>query len=188
MAEELRKTGISVIGDVPWGTHFCSFYETKQDLLDILIPFFKTGLESNEFCLWILSSSELLTMQEASNALQEVLPDLHRYMAEKSIELIGHDWFLNGGSFDFRRVANRFKEKSDEALSRGYVGMRVNASPAWLESNNPKELRTFEAEVDQLYRHERIIASCTYPIGSSRADFLMDVARNHKFAIARRHG
>jgi PAS domain S-box-containing protein len=145
-------------------------------------------LESNEFCLWIVSSSELLTMQEASNALQEVLPDLHRYMAEKSIELIGHDWFLNGGSFDFRRVANRFKEKSDEALSRGYVGMRVNGSPAWLETNNPKELRTFEAEVDQLFRHERIIASCTYPIGSSRADFLMDVARNHKFAIARRHG
>jgi len=188
MATEFRKSGISVVGDVPWGTHFCSFYETKQDLLDILIPFFKTGLESNEFCLWIVSSSELLTMQEASNALQEVLPDLHRYMAEKSIELIGHDWFLNGGSFDFRRVANRFKEKSDEALSRGYVGMRVNASPAWLETNNPKELRTLEAEVDQLFRHERIIASCTYPIGSSRADFLMDVARNHKFAIARRHG
>jgi PAS domain S-box-containing protein len=189
MATELRKTGISVVGDVPWGTHFCSFYETKQDLLDILIPFFKTGLKNNEFCLWIISNSELLTMQEARNALHEILPDLDRHIAEKSIELVGHDdWFLNGGSFDFRRVANRFKEKSDEALSRGYVGMRVNASPAWLETNNPKELRTFEAEVDQLYRHERIIASCTYPIGSSRADFLMDVARNHKFAIARRHG
>src|SRR5258707_8843930 len=188
MALELRDTGISVVGDVPWGTHFCSFYDTKQDLLDILIPFFKTGLERNEFCLWIISNSELLTMQEASNALQAVLPDLHRYMAEESIEVIGHDWFLNGGSFDFRRVTNRFKQKVDEALARGYVGMRVNASPAWLETSNGKRLRKFEAEVDQLYRHERIIASCTYPIGSSRADFLLDVARNHRFAIARRHG
>src|SRR5260370_2555255 len=33
-----------------------------------------------------------------------------------------------------------------------------------------------------------IFASCTYPIGWSRADFLLDVARNHRFAIARRHG
>jgi PAS domain S-box-containing protein len=188
MAEELRNTGISIVGDVPWGTHFCSFYDTKQDLLDILIPFFKTGLKNNEFCLWIISNSELLTMQEARNALQEVLPDLDQHMGKKSIEFAGHDWFLNGGSFDFRRVANRFKEKSDEALSRGYAGMRVNASPAWLETNNPKELRTLEAEVDQLYRHERIIASCTYPIGSSRADFLLDVARKHRFAIARRRG
>src|SRR6266849_582537 len=96
MASELRDTGISVVGDMPWGTHFCCFYETKQDLLDILIPYFKTGLENHEFCLWIISNSELLTMQEARNALQAVLPDLHRYMAEKSIEVIGHDWFLNG--------------------------------------------------------------------------------------------
>src|SRR6266849_3410451 len=188
MAPELRDTGISFVGDMPWGTHFCSFYETKPDLLDILIPFFKTGLKNNEFCLWIISDSELLTMQEARNALQEVLPDLNQYVCEKSIEVAGHDWFLNGGSFDFRRVANRFKEKVDEALSRGFVGMRVNGSPAWLETSNGKELRTFEAEVDQLFPHERIIASCTYPIGSSRADFLLDVARNHRFAIARRHG
>ena len=188
MAPELRDTGISVVGDVPWGTHFCSFYDTKRDLLDILIPFFKTGLENNEFCLWIISNSELLTMQEARNALQEVLPDLNQYVCEKSIEFAGHDWFLNGGSFDFRRVANQFKQKVDEALARGFVGMRVNGSPAWLETSNGKELRTFEAEVDQLFPHERIIASCTYPIGSSRADFLLDVARNHRFAIARRHG
>src|SRR5229473_703232 len=188
MAPELRDTGISVVGDVPWCTHFCSFYDTKRDLLDILIPFFKTGLENNEFCLWIISNSELLTMQEARNALQEVLPDLNQYVCEKSIEFAGHDWFLNGGSFDFRRVANQFKQKVDEALARGFVGMRVNGSPAWLETSNGKELRTFEAEVDQLFPHERIIASCTYPIGSSRADFLLDVARNHRFAIARRHG
>jgi PAS domain S-box-containing protein len=188
MTPELRHTGISIVGDVPWGTHFCSFYDTKQDLLDILIPFFKTGLKNNEFCLWIISNSELLTMQEARNELQEVFPELDQHMGKKSIEFADHDWFLNEGPFDFRRVANQFKEKVDEALARGYVGMRVNGSPAWLETSNPKELRKFEAEVDQLFPHERIIASCTYPIGSSRADFLLDVARKHRFAIARRHG
>ena len=49
-----RKTGISVIGDRPWGTHFCRFYETKRDLLDTLVPYFKAGLENNEFCLCAL--------------------------------------------------------------------------------------------------------------------------------------
>jgi len=188
-ASELRKTGVSVIGDVRWGTHFCYFYETKQDLLDLLIPYFKTGLEGNEFCLLIISNSELLKMEEAANALHGVLPDLDRYVAKRSMEFVGHDaWFLNGGSFDFQRVANQFKEKVDKALARGFVGMRVSASPAWLETSNPKGLRKFEAEVDQLYHHERIIASCTYPIGRSKADFLLDVARNHQFAIARRNG
>jgi hypothetical protein len=52
---DARHTGITVIGDVPWGTHFCQFYQDKQDLIDILVPYFKAGLENNEFCIWITS-------------------------------------------------------------------------------------------------------------------------------------
>lgn len=54
MVTELREAGISVVGRMPWGTHFCHFYETREDLLDTLIPYFKTGLENNEFCLWVV--------------------------------------------------------------------------------------------------------------------------------------
>jgi hypothetical protein len=51
MNEKLRKSGIDIAGDVPWGTHICQFYDSKEDLADILIPYFKLGLENNEFCL-----------------------------------------------------------------------------------------------------------------------------------------
>jgi MEDS: MEthanogen/methylotroph, DcmR Sensory domain len=50
MASERRKTGISVVGDRPWGTHLCLFYETKEDLLEIVLPYFKAGFESGEYC------------------------------------------------------------------------------------------------------------------------------------------
>jgi MEDS: MEthanogen/methylotroph, DcmR Sensory domain len=55
MTPALRKTGISLVGDMPWGTHFCHFYETKEDLLDTLAPYFKAGLEEDEFCVWMVS-------------------------------------------------------------------------------------------------------------------------------------
>src|SRR5258708_13465676 len=48
---ELRKTGIGVVGDVPWGPHFFMVYETKQDLLDTLVPYSKAGLETADPCL-----------------------------------------------------------------------------------------------------------------------------------------
>ena len=63
MSKTLRSTGVNVLGDVPWGSHVCVFYESGDDLLDTVIPFFKTGLESNEYCLWALS--EPPTMQDA---------------------------------------------------------------------------------------------------------------------------
>ena len=37
MITELRKTGVDVVGDMPWGTHFCLFYETQADLLEITV-------------------------------------------------------------------------------------------------------------------------------------------------------
>jgi PAS domain S-box-containing protein len=189
MAIELRKTGISVVGDVPWGTHFCCFYETKEDLLDILVPYFKVGLENDEFCLWVISKSELLTMEEATSALRKALPDLDRYIAEERIQVIAHDeWFLEGRAFDLHRVVNRFKQKVDEALAKGYAGIRVNGSPAWIQKEDGKELLEFEGELDKLFPTERIIASCTYPLAGSKAAGLLDVIRTHQFAVARRHG
>src|SRR6267378_1170513 len=189
MTSELRKTGISVVGDVPWGAHFCYFYETKQDLLDVLIPYFKTGLENKEFCLWVISNSELLTVEEATSALRNALPDLDRYVAERSIEVVGHeDWFLSGDTFDPHTVANRFRKKLNEALARGYAGMRINGSPAWLRDAGPQELRKFEAELDKLFPNERTIASCTYPLASIGGEEIFDVVRTHQFAIARRQG
>lgn len=189
MEEELRKSGISVVGDVPWGTHFCTFYETTQDLLDILVPFFKTGLENKEFCLWIISNSELLTIEEAKNALRSVRADLESDLSEGKIELAHHDqWFLNGDVFNAKRVAHRFEERLNQALAKGYDGMRVNGSPAWLYKDNDGELIKFERTVDELYPGLRIVASCTYPIPHSAASTLLSVADAHRFVITRRRG
>src|ERR1700682_4387469 len=96
---ELRKTGISVIGDVRWGTHFCYFYETKRDLLDTLALYFKTSLENKEICL--LVGSQPLTVEEAKRVLGQAVPDLDRHLKERSLEIHAHDeWYLHNGQCD----------------------------------------------------------------------------------------
>jgi hypothetical protein len=42
----LRRTGIRLLGEIPWGTHVCVFYETREDLLDTATAYFKVGLDS----------------------------------------------------------------------------------------------------------------------------------------------
>lgn len=37
---------------MPWGQHVSLFYETKEDLFEIVVPYLKTGLKSNDFCMW----------------------------------------------------------------------------------------------------------------------------------------
>ena len=55
VAPGLRDTGIEVIGHSAWGTHFCQLYETRQDLIDVLVPCFAAGLKHNEYCMWVTS-------------------------------------------------------------------------------------------------------------------------------------
>jgi hypothetical protein len=83
MATPLRKTGVDLVGDIPWGTHFCHFFETKEDLLDTLLPYFKAGLQGRELCLWVVA--EPIGVDDARNKLRRVVPDLDRHVAERSI-------------------------------------------------------------------------------------------------------
>ena len=186
-ASELRKTGISVIGDVRWGTHFCYFYETKQDLLDTLVLYFKAGLEDNEFCLWVVS--QLLTVEEARHALGQAVPDLDRHLAKGSLEIHGHDeWYLHNGEYEAERVIQRWREKLNEALARGYPGMRASGDTAWVQKDQWRGFREYEQAFDALSAGQRMIVLCTYPLTTSPAAQIFDVARLHQVAVARRHG
>src|SRR3979411_1424605 len=99
MYTEMRKTGVDVVGDMPWGTHFCLFYETRAELLDTLVACCKAGLESQEFCLWVVA--EPLTQEDARRELKRAVPDFDRYLADHSIEIVAaHDWYLQDGTFD----------------------------------------------------------------------------------------
>jgi MEDS: MEthanogen/methylotroph, DcmR Sensory domain len=115
MVTALRRTGIGAAGDMPWGTHFCHFYETKDDLLETVVAYFKARLEDYEFCM-----SEPLTEDEAWGALRHVLPDLDRHVSDRSIEMFrAREWYLKGGKFDLGRVTAAWNSKLDGTLARG---------------------------------------------------------------------
>src|SRR5882672_10018080 len=126
------SSGIEILGEISWGTHFCQFYETKHDLLEILVPYFKTGLENREFCLWIVSNPQL-TIGEAKAALKKAIPDLDQHVADGNIEILNAtEWYLEGDVFGLERVIDEWDEKHKWALTRGYTGMRASGDTLWL--------------------------------------------------------
>ena len=184
---QLRKTGIGVVGDVPWGTHFLMFYENKKDLLDTLVPYFKAGLETGELCLW--GVSEPLTEEEARNALRQAVPEFDRYLTNGSIEFFGgRRFYVSGDHLDLQQAIRSWAEKTDAALARGYAGLRVSAGTAWLERKDWKAFSDYEHEVNNSISLWRMTALCTYPLARSTAAEILDVTRTHQFVIARRNG
>jgi DNA-binding CsgD family transcriptional regulator len=183
----LRKSGIRVIGDVPWGTHLCIFYETKEDLLDTAVTYFAAGLKSNEFCVWAVSDP--VTEADARDALRLAVPDLDQRIEAGQMEILdGSEWYLKGGQFDLKRITSGWSEKLDDALAKGCDGTRVSGNAFWIETNHWKAFCEYEQELDRSLAGQRMIVLCTYSLKASRAVDILDVARAHQFSTARRNG
>jgi PAS domain S-box-containing protein len=187
MKEEKRKTGIDVIGEVPWGTHLCQFYQTKEDLIDILVPYFKEGLRNNEFCIWI--TSEPLDAGEAEKAMKKAMPEFDEYLKRGQIEIKPHsEWYLKGGTFDLKRVFNAWIDKLNQAISDGYDGMRVTGNTAWLEKKDWRSFTDYEEELNRTIGKYRLLAICTYSLDKCGAYEVIDVVSNHQFALIKQAG
>src|SRR5579863_447328 len=185
MKQILRPTGIDVIGNIPWGTHFCHFYQTKEDLLSVQVPFFKTGLENNEYCIWI--TSERTSIADVISALKEEVPDLDTYYQRESIEILSHrDWYLTNGRFEINTVIQSILDRLRIALERGFEGLRLNGDEAWMNHSTSHDFFEYERLLNPAIAGKRLIISCSYQLAKCTATDVLDVALLHESVISKR--
>src|ERR1700748_3490335 len=184
-----RKSGIDILGDISWGSHLCLFYETKQDMLDVLIPFFKTGLENNEFIIWVISNPYLPTVEEATALLQEAVPDLRQRLENGQIEILDEpDWYLREKEFNMEEIVKALKEKLTGALARGYEGVRASGDMFWLGQKYWKEFYRYEKYLHDFVTGLPAIILCAYPLPKFGGAEVLDILQAHQFGIGRRYG
>ncbi len=181
----LTKTGIPAAGEIPWGTHFCHFYQTEQDLYDVVLPYLKAGLENHEACLWITTQA---LSQDDWEALRQAIPEVDRRLETGDIEiLLSSQWYFAGDVFDAQRVIRGWKTKLALALARDFAGLRVAADEAWLDKEHWSAFYEYEKALDQAIAGDRMVVLCAYSLASSEASVIFDIARTHQFTIAKRY-
>ncbi len=185
--ENLRQSGLEVIGSVPWGTHFCQFYMTSEDLVETLLPYFLAGLAGNEFCMWVTSAP--LQVDQATAALRRALPDLDEYLARGQIEILDYSqWYTPAGQFDADTVLQGWLEKLADARQRGFEGLRLTGNTFWLEQSNWADFTLYEEKVNAIIGGQRMLALCTYSLEKCGVREIMDVVANHQFALIKNAG
>ncbi len=183
----VRPSGISLIGPVSWGTHFCQFYETKQDLIEVLVPYFREGLRNNEFCMWITSAP--LQVKEATEALRKAIPNLDDYLQGGQLEILDYSqWYTKSGKFDAGEVMDGWVGKLEDARQRGFDGLRLTGNTHWLEDSDWESFKQYEEAINDVIGDRRMIALCTYSLEKCGANEILDVVANHQFALIRRSG
>jgi PAS domain S-box-containing protein len=183
----LRRSGIEVVEDIPWGTHGCIFYHTQNDLIEILVPYIQEGLNANEFCMWITSTA--LEKGDAITALKASIPEIDSYLQNGQIEVLDdREWYTPSGVFNAAAVLKGWKKKLKEARKRGFEGLRLTGNTLWLEADDWGEFTQYEEKVNRTISDQRMLALCTYALDKCGANEILDVISNHQFALIKRAG
>lgn len=185
----LRKTGIVGVSDVPWGTHFSQFYSTAEDIKETFVPYFAAGLKNNEYCLWLTVSPS--DIEPAAEDMRRALPDYDQYAAKEQIRIISiDDWYFKDGVFNKDHALISMIRELNEAMVKGYEGMRVAAAGnlPWSKIKEFKQVFNYEASMNEIVHKYRLIVLCSYPLQACEINDAVEVASNHEFVILRKEG
>ena len=147
----------------------------------------RAGLTSGEFCVWALSDP--IEREDATEELRKSVPNFEKYLRDGQIEFLpGYQWYLRGDEFDPQRITGGWHAKLDEALARGFEGMRVSGNAFWFETSLWKTFREYRGRARPFAsRPENDAYFARIGLGQV-APSTYDVARTHNFSIAKRHG
>jgi PAS domain S-box-containing protein len=185
MAKLLSKSGIGTVGDIPWGSRLCLFYRNSKELIDILVPYFRAGLENNEYCLMIAAAP--LDHDSVLDVLSQSIPDFTDYIAKGQIGILSHNtWYLTDGSFDPVKTAVNREARLKQALQNGFSGLRKASFLGWLGKKDWPAFLELEASGDD--SPEKSITLLAYSLDSLSAPEIIDVINSNRLIIFQNRG
>jgi DNA-binding CsgD family transcriptional regulator len=187
MPETLRNSGIPFLDDVPWSSHLCVFYETRNDLIVAAARFFERGLDSNELCIWAVPAH--LAADDAVIGLREQVSDFDDHVAAGRLRFVAaSDWYPPGAADDARQADSLWNGLLEDALAGGHDGLRASGDAAWLARQRPDDASSYDAAIAQRLAGRPALALSSYDLATSSGADVLDVARLHGLSVACRHG
>jgi PAS domain S-box-containing protein len=185
--ESLRNSGIQPLGNIPWGTHFCLFYETDADLTEVSVSYLAAGMEQHELCFWLVAAP--LTVDTAKEALRRAVPDFDRYESNGAVRFEPvPDWLLREGRIDADYIGGRWEQLAAESARKSFAGLRAAGCQSWLQHAQWDDFHRYEQKLQEAVHGRPMLVLCAYPLQSSDAAGILDVADSHELAVVRRAG
>jgi PAS domain S-box-containing protein len=180
--ESWSPSGLPTAPQLQWGSHLAHFFEAGDELHDLLVPYFKAGLENNERCLWV--TGEAFNADRARSALRAAVPDFDSRERAGQIEIAdGDEWYAAGQKIQPGELVNDLLQREQDALELGYAGLRTTGNCAWVTAQQWADFQGYEALVQKAVRGRRMICLCSYCTKQLRNGARREVMECHDAAV-----
>ena len=182
--QQHSPSGFDTIPLLNWGAHLLQVYDSEDDLRDLVVPYFKAGLENNESCLWVTAAP--FGANQARAALRAAVPDFDKREKRKQIEIRdAREWYASGQKLRPKDLVADLLQREQDALDRGYQGLRTNGNCRWVEPGHRAEFQEYESLVHEAVHKRRMICMCSYCSEQSHGDVFLGLMKHHDFVLPR---
>jgi anti-sigma regulatory factor (Ser/Thr protein kinase) len=166
------------IDRIGMGDHACQFYRTAQDLAQTLIPYFKTGLERNEACVWV--TARPYPAERALSELRVAVPDIDQRIATGQLQIYSYDeWYLKYSRLGMDELVRVWLARKNDAVASGYAGLRISGNGSFVTPEAWPAFMDYEKAFDTASQGQLITTLCSYWLDTCEADAVFDVLRCH---------
>lgn len=180
--QQHSPSGLDTVPLLNWGAHLLQVYDGEDDLRDLLVPYFKAGLENNESCLWVTAAP--FGANQARSALRAVVADFDKREKRKQIEIRdAREWYAPGEKLRPKDLVARLLQREQDALDHGYQGLRTNANCRWVEPGQRTDFQEYETLVQKAVHGRRMICMCSYCSEQNSGDLFLNLMEHHDFVL-----
>ncbi|HEX3637754.1 MAG TPA: MEDS domain-containing protein [Paraburkholderia sp.] len=179
-----RKSGLTSLGPISWGTHLCHFYETRNELLSVTANFLQAGLAQREAGVWVAPA--LLGPDKARHMLTRAVPALAEYIDSGQLRILdGAQLYAPSRTgFNGSATVGLWSAAINDALGRGFEGLRVAGDAVCNEHTDWAALLDYEATLKHRLAGSPIVGLCTYCVQGLRAAQTRQIERLHDATVA----
>ena len=182
MHTSLTQCGLPGVAQIPFGIHMCHFYKERQELVEVLVPFFIAGLNSNERCIWVCA--EPLNAADAKLELKAAAVDAETAIQRGALTVLDYsEFYLKARGMSSAEVAALWLAEEERALEDGYSGLRITGNASFLSPETWPDFMDYEEVVHRAFDGRRIVSLCTYDVRRCAPANLVEVMRRHSCAL-----
>ena len=175
-------SGLQAVPFLQWGSHLTQFFASGDELRDLLVPYFKAGLENNEGCLWVTGSA--FNAEDARSALRAAVPDLDQRERNRQIEIANaEEWYSADQKLQPHEIVAGLLLREQNVLGAGYAGLRTNGNCAWVSRDQWDDFQEYEELVHKAIRGRRMICMCSYCVDQFHNGEYQEVMARHDMVV-----
>lgn len=175
-----------LFSSIPQSSQLSAVYKDIEELTELLVAYFKQGVERGEYCLWTVTDA--LEAERAKNELEKAGVNVEKCKTLSQLEIIITDASSKNVPLSESVMKELIEEKSEKAFSEGFSGFRMNVNITGKEDSLKPDPERLEESLEEINPESRrkLTYLCTFSLEELSGSELLELVEEKGVLVKRK--